>query len=73
MSVLLSFDDEHYAYNLVSCAIYNNIGSPTFGAAKIGLVTRMAFISSNPTVVVSVRFSFDDEHRAYNLVCCSYL
>ena len=36
-------------------AIYNNIGSPTFGAAKIGLVARMAFISSSPAVAVGDR------------------
>ena len=34
--------------------MYNSIGSPMFGAARIGLVAKMAFISSNPAVAASV-------------------
>ena len=35
-------------------AIYSSIGSPTLGAAKIGFVAKMAFISSNPAAAASV-------------------
>ena len=34
--------------------MYNSIGSPMFGVARIGLVASMAFISSNPAVAASV-------------------
>ena len=34
--------------------MYNNMGSPTFGAARIGLLPKRAFISSSPAVAASV-------------------
>ena len=34
--------------------MYNNIGSPILGAARIGLLAKRAFISSSPAVAASV-------------------
>ena len=34
--------------------MYNNMGSPTFVAARIGLLAKRAFISSSPAVAASV-------------------
>ena len=34
--------------------MYNNIGSPTLGAARIGLLAKRSFISSNLAVAASV-------------------
>ena len=38
-------------------AMYNNIGSPTPGASKIGLLARRDFISSNPAMTASVHLN----------------
>ena len=38
-------------------AIYNSIGSLIFGAAKIGLLAKTAFISSNPAASVHLKLS----------------
>ena len=55
VSILLSFDDVHRTYDLVCVAdMYNNIGSLTLGAARIGLLAKRSFISSNPAVAASV-------------------
>ena len=54
MSVRFPFNNEHRAYNLRVATMYNIIGSPMFGADRIGLVAKMAFISSNPAVTASV-------------------
>ena len=54
MSLLPSLDDEDSTNYLLVAKMYNNIGSPTPGAAKIGLLARRALISSNPVVAASV-------------------
>ena len=50
-------------------AMYNSIGSLTLGAAKIGLVARMAFISSNPAVAASVHEVFGAPEEAIEGQC----
>ena len=54
MSLLPSLDDEDSTNYLLVAKMYNNIGSPMPGGAKIGLLPRRSFISSNPSMATSV-------------------